>query len=127
METVNFLAQLFGFSLILVCLSFLISQKNARNIFHLVEDEKLLLLVGIINIVLGIALVLTYNIWDSSWKVIVTVLEWLIIVKGSLILFLPDVTKKIIENFKSKMSWMPVMFFAGVLLGCLLVYFGMSF
>ncbi len=127
MEAVNFLAELFGFSLILVCLSFLISQKNTRNIFHLVEDEKLLLLVGMINIVLGVAVILTYNVWDLSWRVIVTVLGWLVIIRGSLILFLPDTVKKIAEKLRSKVNWLPIMFFVGVLLGCLLVYFGMSF
>ncbi len=127
METVNFLASLWGFSLIIVSLAFLINSKNVEHVIRLAEDEKMLLLVGIINIVLGITLVLTYNVWDSSWKVLITILGWLVIVRGSLILFFPNIVKKGVAKIKTYRDWFSVILVACILLGCLLIYFGQPF
>lgn len=126
MEIVNFLAELFGFSLIIVSLAFLINPKNITHIFNLIEDEKVLLLVGIINIVLGVALVLSYNVWDQSWKVLVTILGWLVIARGAIILFLPNVVKKVATELKSHRDWVSILFVACVILGCVLVYFAQT-
>lgn len=127
MEIVNFIAQLFGFSLVVVCLALLVKPANREYIFSLADQPSLLFLIGIINIVLGIALVLTYNVWDSSWKTIVTIIEWLVILRGGLILFFPDKVKMVMEKLKNNTDRASMGLVAGVLLGCILIYFGASY
>ena len=124
MLLVNYLAQLWGFSLIVVSLAFLVNPKNTKTIFRLAEDEKILFLVGIINVILGVALVLAYNIWASNWKTIITIIGWLVVIRGCLILFLPDFVKEMVEKVKRNTDWIPPVFVVCVLLGCFLVYMG---
>ncbi len=128
MEIVNFLAEFWGFSFIIISLAFLINPKNIEDIIELVGDKKNVLMFGIINVMIGVASVLLYNVWDSSWKVIITIIAWLIVIRGIVCLFFPDIIKKIIETkIKIYKDWFSVVFVASVLLGCLLVYWGQAF
>lgn len=125
METVNFLAQLWGFSLIIICLSFLIKQRHVRTMFAVVEHESSLLFLGFANVVLGVASLLAFHAWLPDWTKIVTVLGWLLLAKGVFYLFAPETVVKMISSKKAKyMSWVPTELVIGVLLGCLLIYLG---
>ncbi len=126
MEIVNFLAKLWGFSLVIVCFSLLINQKNIKRVFKLVEDEGLLFLVGIINVILGIALVLSYGVFDSSWRIIITILGWLVLIRGSIILLFPHFVEKMVAKVKNRADWISVILVVAVFLGCVLLYLGFS-
>ena len=122
MEIVNFLANMWGFLFVVLGLIFLIQPKNIAHIFSLVEQPITLFLAGLINLVLGIVLVLTYNVWDSSWKVIITMLGWLVLLRGVLILLSPETVKKIVEKVKTKTDWISIGLVIFVIIGCVLIY-----
>jgi uncharacterized membrane protein len=124
MEIVNFLAQLWGFSLIIVALALLLRPKNLEAIFHLVKDEKMMVLVGMINAVFGIALLLTYNVWDSTWHVIISAFGWLVLTRGCAILFFPEKVEHMVAKMKSKNDWFSIILVVAILLGCFLLYKG---
>ena len=125
METVYFLAQLWGFSLVIMCFAFLIKPKLIKTVMTLVEQEGTLLVGGMVHVVLGIASILSYNVWAKEWQVIVTILGWALLVKGIFHLVMPEkiieMIKKIQHEYASKFSMALV---AGVILGCILVYLG---
>ena len=127
MEIVNFLAELWGFSLIIICFSLLIVPENIENIFKLAKDGKILVLIGIINVVLGIALVLTYHVFDSSWRIIITLLGWLVVIRGWLILFMPGIIRKIVAKFESNTDLFSIVMVGAILFGCALIYLGLMF
>jgi hypothetical protein len=124
MEIVNFLAELWGASIIIVALALLINPKNIKTLFHLAEDDRMLLLVGMINVVLGIALVLTYNTWDYSWKTIITALGWAVILRGSLILFFNDLVKEVVGLLRKHQHALPAILVIATIFGCYLIYAG---
>ncbi len=126
MEIVNFLAEFWGFSLVIISLAFLTHPKHLEHIIQLMEDQKNVLIFGIINVMLGIAFVLLYNVWDSSWRVIVTILAWLIVVRGFICLFSPNLVSKGLEKVKAHRDWFSMILVALVLLGCVLIYFGQT-
>lgn len=126
MDAVHFLAELWGFSLIIVSLAFLVNPKNIKHVMAMAEDEKVLLLVGIINVVLGVALVLTYHVFDTSWKTTITLLGYLVLARGGIILFLPKTIKNIIAKVKENHNWIEAIFVVAVILGCVLVYLGLT-
>lgn len=125
METANFLAQLWGFSLIVICLSLLITPNRAKSLFRFMEQEAMEFLHGTGHFIIGLAMVLNYNVWDKSWKTIITVLGWLLIVSGASFLFAPQMAGKMVAKFKNS-NWTPLIFVVGVLLGCLLIYFSFT-
>lgn len=58
----------------------------------LVQDKPLMLVLGILTIFGGMALVLVHNIWSGALQVIVTLLCWLTLIKGVVILYLSPET-----------------------------------
>jgi hypothetical protein len=86
-----FLARLIGLFLVLVSLSMLThKQTMVETANALVHDRPLLLIVGMIALIGGLAMVLSHNIWSGGvLPVIVTLLGWSILIRGLLLLFLP--------------------------------------
>src|SRR3989344_7945247 len=87
MELSNFLANVFGISIIAVSLSLLSYPKIIKKIFESMQNETTLFFTGVVSFVIGISMILTHNIWVYDWKVIVTILGWAILLKGVIRLF----------------------------------------
>jgi hypothetical protein len=103
MQTSIFLAKLLGPFFLIVGVSVLI---NARA-FHTIADEfirnpALVFLTGLMVLPVGLAIVLTHNVWVSNWPVLITILGWLTIVSGALRLLVPrqalDMGRKLYAN-----------------------------
>lgn len=39
---------------------------------------------------MGMVIVALYNVWRADWRVLVTVLGWLTVIKGAVIMLLPS-------------------------------------
>jgi len=87
----TFLSRLIGLFSILISVS-MVAHRHAtvETVTALVHNPPLLLIVGWIGLIAGLAIVLGHSIWsDSVLPVIVTLVGWLILIKGLLFLFLP--------------------------------------
>ncbi len=126
MELVNFLAQFWGFSLVILALSFLINQKHIHKVMGLIENEGAMVVSGIFGVFFGVFLVLTYNVWDSSWHVLISILSWAILIKGCIRLFFPDFVIGMLAKYKHKTEWISLILVFLVLFGCFLIYMGFS-
>lgn len=124
MEIVNFLAQWWGFSLLIISLSFLINPKHIHKVFRFMENEAVIILSGITGVLLGVALILTYNVWESNWKAIITIFGWVILIKGIIRLFFPGFVLKVWARIKNRTEWIPFLFLIMILFGCFLIYMG---
>jgi hypothetical protein len=85
-----FLGRLIGLYLILVSLS-MAAQKQAtvETITALVHNSPLVFVTGIIAVAAGLAIILGHNVWSGgALPVIVTLVGWVTLVKGALLLFL---------------------------------------
>ena len=127
MQTANFLAQLWGFSLIIICFSLLFNKKNIQSVFGVFENHSLLFLLGMVNVILGVGSILFYNAWDSSWKTVITAIGWLVLARGLIILFAPNFVSKVVSIVKKHTDWFSIGLVVGVLLGCFLVYMGFNY
>lgn len=59
----------------------------------LLNDATYLILGGIIAIIIGFIIVRHHNIWEKNWTVIITIIGWIALVKGILLLAFPSSTK----------------------------------
>ena len=125
MELSNFLANVFGLSIITVNLSLLLYPKNIKNVFDSMQNELTLFSTGLISFVIGTTMILTHNIWVYDWRVIVTLLGWMILVKGVIRLFLPEIAVKMAKKWVNN-QWIPSILVAEIILGCVLIYFGFT-
>jgi hypothetical protein len=87
----KFLGRLIGLYCILIPLSMAVHKQAAvEMVTALMHNPPLLFLVSLIAVVVGLALVLGHNVWSGgALPVIVTLIGWVTLVKGLLLLFLP--------------------------------------
>ncbi len=90
MDLSIFLFRLFGFYFIFVGLAYFIRPDFFRQaVKELFGSPALLLFAAVINIILGLMLVLNYNVWEFSAKGFITVMGYLILAKGVSRLYFP--------------------------------------
>ena len=124
-----YLSRLIGLYCVLVVPSMIIrKQATVFAVEALLRNLSMMLVLGIITVIAGLAMVLAHNIWrGGALPVVVTLVGWLALIKGLLILFLPaDAVAEIL------MSWLrhPQLFYVSMvpslLLGIYLTYCGFS-
>jgi len=91
MDTSIFLARLIGPIFAVIGVSLLLN----REAYHAVAEEvlkgkALLYVFGAMALTGGLAIVLTHNVWVWGWPVIITLLGWLMVIRGSLRILLPE-------------------------------------
>ena len=84
MDISIFLAKAWGLYLVIISLAFLFNRSLRKRVANLLENEGVFLLSGLVGLVFGILHVLAHNIWVKDWRVVVTILGWLVLAKGVL-------------------------------------------
>jgi len=87
-----FLSRLIGLFTILVSLSmFMHKQTMVETVETLAHNRPMLLILGMIALIGGLAMVLGHNVWSGgALPVVVTLFGWSILIRGLLLLFLPS-------------------------------------
>jgi hypothetical protein len=85
-----FLSRLIGLSAILLAISLAThKQASVETMTALVHNPSLLMIFGMVWLIAGLAIILGHNIWSGgALPVIVSLVGWLILVRGLLLLFL---------------------------------------
>src|SRR3974390_2389217 len=80
-----FLARLLGPLLLLPGIGILLSPRVFRAMAQdVIGSVTLLYLFGLIDFAAGLAIVLTHNVWLLSWRVLITLIGWLLLVRGAI-------------------------------------------
>lgn len=122
METVNILANFWGWFLIIPCLIYLLKRKVLEEVLQLAENKTFLVISGYLALILGLISLSLYNRWSGDWKVIVTIFGWLSLVKGIGAIVFPEMTQKLAEKFKNKPLFIQIWLVIGILLGVWLLW-----
>jgi len=86
-----FLSKLIGLSLVFTCLSVLINNTIYQRIAKDVLNMPLMLIVlGELDIILGLLIILFHNVWVWNWQVLITLLGWFIIIRGVIRVLFPQ-------------------------------------
>lgn len=123
-----YLSQLIGLALLLVGLSlFLRRDFYTETASAFIDDRPLLLILGMMRLIIGLAIVLAHNIWSGgAAAVIVTLVGWIELIRGALLLFLPaDRLESMLEALQfEKLYYLYAAL--PVLLGAYLTYAGFT-
>jgi hypothetical protein len=86
-----FLSRLLGLYCIVRALSmFLRGQLMVDTVASMLGNAPLMLFLGIVVVIAGLAMVLTHNIWSGgTLTVLVTLIGWIALIKGALFLIVP--------------------------------------
>jgi hypothetical protein len=91
----------------------------------LANIKGLLWVTGCITFVMGMVIVALYNVWSADWRVLVTLLGWLTVIKGAVIILFPSSMMLLYRRFLSN----HLLTYSGVcalLLGGFLLFLGLA-
>ena len=121
----NYLAELWGISIVAVSLALLIKPKYLKRLFTEIENQATMLFWGIVSLVIGLAMILAHNIWAQNWQVAITILGWASLIKGLAVLFLPELTKKYAKKMENQ-QWLPIALVIMLFAGLVITYLGFT-
>lgn len=118
MDKSIFLAEFWGWYLIIFFFILVLNTKRIKQMLDFVKDEKWLLFMSIVAIILGLLSVIYHNIWTNDWRIIITLFGWIALFKGIFFFAFPKLTNKWFNNFQVK--WVQfiliIMLFGGIYL-----------
>ena len=83
MPTSIFLAKLIGPFFAIVGISVLMNADAFRAIAkEFMKSPGLVFLSGLLTLPVGLAIVLTHNVWVANWPVLITIVGWLAVITG---------------------------------------------
>lgn len=123
MDITIFLAQFWGWLLVVVGSIYLLKKKTlAEEIFKLVEDRGFVLLSGWVALIIGLTTVILHNIWSADWRVVVTVFGWLTLIKGIVRIGFPKIYRKSDSFFREKTWLIQILLILMLILGIYLIW-----
>jgi len=100
MGSANFIAQIIGLLFCIDAVGVLVNTAFYRRIVEeFIESPALCYLGGILALFFGLFILNFNNAWTADWTVIITIIGWLSVVKGVLLIVFP----KVYLNFS---NWM---------------------
>ncbi len=124
MEISIFLAKFIGIYLIIEGLLALLMHKEIIPIISEIKNKAGFLLLGNIITIIGLLIVISHNIWVSYHQFFISLIGWIILIKGLLIIFLPPNTTKEMIAFFNKPIFYNINGIISISIGLWLTYFG---
>lgn len=89
----------------------------------LVKNPANIYLSGFVILILGVLLVVSHSVWTADWRGVITILGWLVLLKGLLRIFFPETVKRLIAK-KQQKRWFILGEFGLLFISCYLLYYG---
>ena len=129
MEVSIFLGRALGIYLLIVSLSMLFNHKVFFRTFQQwIEQPATITLTAFISIILGILMVLVHNVWVMDWRIVITLLAWLTLIKGIIRLNFPFAVPQTMEYFHQRqVAYYALAVFCLIVAAFLLIFSFVSF
>lgn len=125
MEHSKFLGKVIGIYLIIVCIAMFINMPAfIDRVNSLINNTALMFVVGFITLILGLLMVVSHNIWQLNWRVVITIISWLVLLKSISIIFYPQFIDQLSLSFVQNINVAYIGAAIDLILGLLLCYFG---
>ena len=91
MDASIILARLIGPLFLVVGVGVLLNRAHYRNMIgNFLGNAGLYYFAGATALAVGVAMVSFHNVWTADWRVAITVLGWLSVVKGTILIVFPS-------------------------------------
>jgi len=125
MEPAGFIARLTGPLLVVIGVGVLLNEANyAAIITEAAHSPTLIYLSGLMTLPLGLAILNVYRAWTADWRVIVTILGWLLAIGGVIRIVLPQFTATLATTLYSTSAGLTVFAVVVLVLGGYLSFDG---
>ena len=84
------------------------------------KSPGLTMLAGMFGVIIGMLLVEYHNFWVKDWTVLITIIGWLALLKGIMLIAFPQMISEFKPWYKNSQGWGILMLVVGLVFG----YFG---
>jgi len=99
MDTSIFLARVIGLFGALSTLAILARYKKSLEMEEqAARNPVTIYLSGFVVLFIGILVVVSHQVWTADWRVIITIIGWLVFIKGLIRIFFPEIVRRLIER-----------------------------
>ncbi len=118
MDVSVFLAKFWGWYLITFFFILSFNPTRIKQIFEDLKDQKFVIITAFMAIIVGLINILFHNVWEPSWKFIITAIGWISLGIGLNLFIFPAGTAKWLEfvNVKLVQVLYVLLFLTGVFL-----------
>ncbi len=125
MDVSVFLAKVIAIYYIIVSIGLLCNAERYRAVINdLRHNSSLMLISGLIALVIGSLLVVSHNLWVPDWRVLITLIAWSALIKGSLIILCPQFYHGLLSKYTDGKTALCVSLVIVFLFGIFLAYHG---
>lgn len=125
MDTSKFLSKVIGLYFIIISTAMFVNMHHfVANVKLLTHYPSLMFVTGFMTLILGLVMVVSHNIWKWNWQVVITIIAWVVLLKGLSILFLPQEMDKVSISFVEHEKFAYVAAALDFVLGLFLCYTG---
>jgi hypothetical protein len=120
-----FLSRVFGLYFIIVCLAVLFRFKVFQAAYNeIVSSKGHVIFGGFLSLVIGILVVSSHSIFVWDWRLLITLLGYLALIKGIWLLFFPETALKFKRSIMENKSVYYIITVIFLLIGVFLAYKG---
>jgi len=122
MEQSLFLAQFWGWLMLIISLIFLLKNKKfIKGIYSMVGERLFSMPAGYIALILGLVTIITHNIWASDWRVVITIFGWMSLIKGVMLIGFSSTLEGMVKYFQKNTGLIKFMLFLMAILSIWLI------
>jgi len=93
--------QIFGLAYLAIGLGMLVDPRfYGVMLKKMIDNEAMLFVTGLLVFIIGCFLVAYHNVWTGGWKMIITVFGWLALLKGLMMIVIPESSIKLYNSIK---------------------------
>lgn len=125
METSKFLSKVIGFYLIIVSTAMIADMPAFyRHTHSLLTNVPLIFVTGFFTLILALIMIVSHNIWECSWRVIITITGWMVLLKALNLILFPEYVDQATTLMLEDKSFAYGLAGTDFVLGLVLVYLG---
>jgi uncharacterized membrane protein len=125
MPTSIFLAKLIGPVMLAVGIGLVANATAYRKLAdEFLNSTALIYLSGLLAMTAGVTLILTHNVWAADWRILITLLGWLIAIGGAARIVVPEGTQKIGRELLAQPQFLTIATIIWLGIGAVLCFFG---
>ncbi|MCD6395165.1 MAG: hypothetical protein J7M40_16890 [Planctomycetes bacterium] len=117
--------QIFSLAYLAIGIGILINPDFYKKLYEgFIEDATTLYLGGFAALVIGYLIVAFHNTWPKDYSVIITVIGWIALIKGVLILVQPKIMIALTKAIATKGNFLKIEAIAVIILGLAFSFLG---
>lgn len=124
METSIVIAKIIGIIYLSFGVGILLNSTYYKQVIpKLLENTAYLIFGGFIAIIFGVLIIENHNYWVKNWTVLITIIGWIALIKGIILLAFPTVISKF-KSFFNIPKIHPILSVFIIIFGLFFTYFG---